>query len=332
MLKSRKLIIAYHSLHKTENSERRPQEYVSRSQSLPVRLFEGHLRWLNTFAEFVRLDKIISSQPTDHWQIAVTFDDGYYDNIELGLPLFRRYQVPVTWFVCTRYVQNSNRLPWWDLIGYVARYYRNTLDVTTLKWQRTYDLTLSKDRREFKREVREAFLNSSLENRERLYSQIASLCRGIVKETRNAFADKESIRRAAESPWITIGGHTVSHPNLSVETNETVESELKRGRHLLQSWTGQPVKWFAYPYGRTEHYNDGVRRCVEESGFHGAVTTERGYVDDVQNRFEVPRFMVPTYGGMSSFRLGVLALNQVDWFMQKAGRTVHWFRSALSTR
>ena len=45
--------------------------------------------------------------------LAITFDDGYRDNLELGAPILLRHGLPATFFLTTAYL-GTNRVPSWD--------------------------------------------------------------------------------------------------------------------------------------------------------------------------------------------------------------------------
>jgi len=45
--------------------------------------------------------------------LAITFDDGYLDNFEVAAPILKRYGLPATFFVTTRFI-DSGAVPWWD--------------------------------------------------------------------------------------------------------------------------------------------------------------------------------------------------------------------------
>ncbi len=73
-----------------------------------------------------------------------------------------------------------------------------------------------------------------------------------------------------------IGGHTVSHPDLTSLTPAAVTAELTDSRNYLRALTGQPLTAFASPYGRS---NASVRALLRQAGF----TTARGVNYDTQN-------------------------------------------------
>ena len=51
----------------------------------------------------------------DPKRIAVTLDDGYRDNAEHALPVFRRHGVPFTIFVCPGFCDRTSEL-WWEAL------------------------------------------------------------------------------------------------------------------------------------------------------------------------------------------------------------------------
>jgi peptidoglycan/xylan/chitin deacetylase (PgdA/CDA1 family) len=58
---------------------------------------------------------------------------------------------------------------------------------------------------------------------------------------------------------ITFGGHTLTHPDLTLLPDEQVEAEVVRGKVVIEDALGTPVDTFAYPFGR---YNQRCRKLV----------------------------------------------------------------------
>jgi peptidoglycan/xylan/chitin deacetylase (PgdA/CDA1 family) len=76
--------------------------------------FSEHLHELRKHAHPIRLSKLVQhlkdgSLPDR--SIAVTFDDGYADNLYTAKPLLEKYEIPATVFVCTGY---TGKEFWWD--------------------------------------------------------------------------------------------------------------------------------------------------------------------------------------------------------------------------
>lgn len=303
LLNSKKIVLVYHTFSR-EGHRMCENGYFGRQGTVTTDLLESQLSWLAEFAEFVSLDKIISRSRSKNWQVAVTLDDGYRNNISLALPIFERFEVPVTWFVSTKFV-DGDHLPWWDLVDYAARVARPTLEIDTGKKRVSFNLANSSDRGSFRSRCQWWFQKAPTSVVSRVRREIETGIPGGLPS--NAFAKPSEVKQASKSPWLRLGGHTVTHPNLSRQSPGDVRREIKEGKEKLESWTGRPVKWFAYPYGGRQHWNECTKRLVREEGFDGAVTTVRAYVDERTDRFEVPRLTVPNTRTLWKTKAWILA-------------------------
>jgi peptidoglycan/xylan/chitin deacetylase (PgdA/CDA1 family) len=63
---------------------------------------------------FVSVTEMLAS-PGDWRRIAITLDDGFRDNAEHALPVFRRHAVPFTIFVCPGFCDRTAEL-WWEAV------------------------------------------------------------------------------------------------------------------------------------------------------------------------------------------------------------------------
>ncbi len=306
-----RLILLYHSLW----DPKAPSAATTNpARSLDAEVFEQQIEWLNEFAEFVSLDDLLRNPNPDRWKVAVTFDDGYRNNLDVGLPILKKYRVPMTWFVSTHFVLNPTVLPWWDLLDRAAVHLDGNLCLEEIGggivrlgtpnaqdqlYERLRHLFLDHDpRAETFRHELEARLNEAGD----------SLDNGIVSQA--------GLQNAVQSPWITVGGHTVHHVNMKAVSEERLVNEVRTGRRQLQEWTGQSVDWFAYPYGGENHRSFQAQQIVRQLGFKGAVTTDRGYVSDAPNRYELPRLTPPINGNTVAFRGAVSSMNLLGWLRQ----------------
>lgn len=274
---------------------------------MPVRRLREQLDWLSDFADFVRLDEIMEVEATDRWKVAVTIDDGYYNNISMAFPVFERHRVPVTWFVCSGFIENRDRMPWWNLLDYVIETRRGESVHMEVNEPKVFNLADPTDRQRLRECGRNWFLHQQDSVARAARAQLVGVVGGEKPDS--AFATREEVIEAAQSPWVSLGGHTVSHPNMACLSGVRLKREVQKSREKLREWTGQPISWFAYPYGSREHLSRAAKRVVREAGFSGAVTTRRAYVRSTQNRFEVPRLTLPTTSAVWKTRAWILGLN-----------------------
>ncbi|WP_309715672.1 polysaccharide deacetylase family protein [Armatimonas sp.] len=119
---------------------------------------------------------------------------------------------------------------------------------------------------------------------------------------------EDEIRELAQSPLVTLGAHTATHPKLDQLSLDTARSEIFRSKQQLEETFQRPMQHFCYPYG---HFNNSVVALVREAGYLTATTTQHGRVQESgEDLLRLPRvsiYHVPafslTYGpGALNFR------------------------------
>lgn len=77
--------------------------------------FEEHLKWLaKRLKRVVPLRNLLTVSPAENL-IAITFDDGYKDNLTVALPLLEKYNLPATIFVSAGFIGDDGYLTGEDL-------------------------------------------------------------------------------------------------------------------------------------------------------------------------------------------------------------------------
>ncbi|MFC4769986.1 polysaccharide deacetylase family protein [Effusibacillus consociatus] len=78
------------------------------------------------------------------------------------------------------------------------------------------------------------------------------------------------------SGLIEFGSHTVSHGDLTTQTDERLHSEIIESKLELESKLGVPITAFCYPAGR---FNEKTLSYVKQAGYRLAVTTRPGWAE-----------------------------------------------------
>ena len=111
------------------------------------------------------------------------------------------------------------------------------------------------------------------------------------------FMSWSQLKELISSGW-EIEGHTVNHPYLSQIDKTAVFKELKSSKELLEKGLGQPIDFFAYPYGDV---NADVAMAVKDSGYLMAFTTERGWADINLDQWHLQRVYCFANMGLNEF-------------------------------
>src|SRR4029453_8211435 len=86
-----------------------PVEPMVADADISPERFAQQLRWLSRWRRVVSLEQTL--QPKAHRNlVAITFDDGYRDNLTVALPLLEKFQLPMTLFVTAGFVGRDEYL------------------------------------------------------------------------------------------------------------------------------------------------------------------------------------------------------------------------------
>lgn len=199
--------------------------------------------------------------------VRLTFDDGYLDNLTTALPILERYQVSAIIFITTGFVQRSHS-PTERIIAHATarggppEYFLHKLGMNNsknLNPEQLYKL------------IKRALRQINVSTRMYLQAQLMETYELTAEELNADILSREQIRILDSNPLITIGAHSVSHPNLRYTTDKELDSELRDSRSTLERWLGHPVTEMAYPYGGNDKR---VRRAVSRAGYKKAFTTQ----------------------------------------------------------
>jgi peptidoglycan/xylan/chitin deacetylase (PgdA/CDA1 family) len=283
------------------------QQQQLKHQSQPMRL--------QNLAQMVREGK------SPHRSIAITFDDGYVDNLHHAKPLLEQFEIPATVFVATGNIE-SQREFWWDELerlvlqpGRLPKLLSLNVGDRTYSWDlgeaaeysaadyqrdRTWTWYVPEDadpspRQRVFRSLYQ-FLQPLLPiERQRLMDELLAQA-GVTatgRDTHRSLSPTE-VRILAAGGAIEVGAHTVTHPKLSALPAATQRQEIKQSKSQLEAILERSVTSFAYPHG---DYTEVTAELVAGAGFGCACSTRANRVRRQANCFQIPRVEVGNWDG-----------------------------------
>lgn len=253
-----------------------------------------HILPLDVALEDLYAQKDVRHKGVKRTRLALTFDDGYYDNYVVAFALAQELRVPLTIFLVPGYVEAGIRFMWQEA-AYLVEHAQ--VDQATIDG-RTYDLRQPEEQLALAQKIeactryagsvaeREGFLARSRE-------ALGTPARATAEERLTLPLTWSQAREMEATGWVTYGGHTMHHPTLGCLTNPAeVRREVRESRTVLEEQLGHEIRTFAYPFGRPSDIgSDGVA-AVREAGYAWAMTTTPGQNTPTTNPYLVQR--IPT--------------------------------------
>jgi len=235
--------------------------------------------------------------------LAITFDDGYADNVAIASPLLRKAEIPATFYICTGTLGQVSGM-WWDTLAQIV-FGRNTMS--------------DSEKLDHAREVNNSFFNitmngvngnfdttdKSIRNIDQIkikdiYMQIWKEIQKIQLEQYSKQMNFEAVntypmmqdsdvKSLSEHNLFEIGAHTQNHVQLSAHNTEIQEIEIQENVQYLKELTGRNVRSLSYPFGA---YNSSTLAVAKQAGFDVACTTVPEVATRIDDALLLPRITV----------------------------------------
>lgn len=210
--------------------------------------------------------------------LVLTFDDGYLDNYSHGLQLARELHVPITVFLVPGYTETGHYF-WWLAAEYLVQHTK--VEKVAIAG-RFYTLAESAERVALMQAIDVHVRHApSVAEREQFLSDLQQAFEVVLPQRIPSEEDNgllpltwAEIREMEQSGWVSFGAHTMHHPVLAylADSNELAQ-EVTACRQELERQLEHPVRTFAYPIGKFEHFGDRGLQAVKEAGYTWALTT-----------------------------------------------------------
>jgi peptidoglycan/xylan/chitin deacetylase (PgdA/CDA1 family) len=251
----------------------------------------------------------------------VTFDDGYSDNLLNAKPILQECSVPATFFLTSGYLRGDRDF-WWDALE--SPFFKKmrippTLEIEVERALLTFDFVGDTEYRDAafaahrgwrawerplsKRHVAYHRLWKALHrlpspSRDRVLDTIQDWAtpRAHVEGEQGEAADSggrplssDGVRQLAAGPGVEIGGHTVTHPCLSLLDRDAQEWEIVENKRRLEELLERPLRYFSYPHGEL---TDDTVSLLKQAGYEAAWTNKSFAVGPSTDLFRLPRVCV----------------------------------------
>jgi len=258
--------------------------------AVPAALFEAQLDWLRRECHVLPLEELLATASSNlpDRAVALTFDDGYVDNLTTAAPLLQKYGLPATFFLTTRGLEDRTEY-WWDLLERVMLAtpgVPSSFAVEIGGKTETLSTGTNEERLVAHGRLHDIMVHAMLQDRDAVVARLRSWGGAGVPRARPMVADE--MRQLLGYANVTIGAHTVNHLALPDQGADAVLREIHDSCAALTRLAGKPVDIFAYPYGAC----DRVSAAVVRRSCRWGVTCDQRVLGESFDAAAVPRMEV----------------------------------------
>lgn len=214
----------------------------------------------------------------------ITFDDGYLDNYRYAYPLLKKLEVPFTIYITTDFIDSDiSKTPWWYKLEKII------LDSSSIQLpdSRTKIITSLHQKQEAFLKIRSYILEEK-EDKSKYMDYINDIYIPPIINT-CPFLTWNKILELSKDKLVTIGAHTISHPNLSRISSDNSLAEISESRKILEEKINLPVYHFAYPYGGINEVSYREITFTNKCGYRTASSTNFGFINNRVDLHCLPR-------------------------------------------
>jgi peptidoglycan/xylan/chitin deacetylase (PgdA/CDA1 family) len=263
-----------------------------------TRGLERQLRFLRRTTTVVplhdALQRLADRRPLPPRAVAITFDDGYRDNLTLAGPMLRELGLPATCFLVPE-VLSGTVSPWWERLAAALDGAR----ADQVDWGgRSVPLGTPAEKQRAFAQLSPGLKELTADEREAAVDQIVDAADPREPyRPEIQFLDWSGARRLRD--FMAIGSHSLRHSILSRESAQEQERDLDSARRQLSDGLDVPAELVAYPNGTAEDYTADTVAAARRAGHTFGITTEPGWNTSTTPRYEIRRtVLLPQRGAV----------------------------------
>jgi peptidoglycan/xylan/chitin deacetylase (PgdA/CDA1 family) len=255
--------------------------------------FDAHVRYLAAHYAVLPMpevvDRLRQRKPLPRNCVVITFDDGYADNLEAARTL-NRHGITGTFFITAGCMAGGQ--PFWpsEVRALVAALAGPQLQLAAGERQVTVPLVTEAHRHAAVRTLNKLFKSTPIPVRESLREQVRDAAgRPDIPSPMLRWDQIVEMHRMG----MTIGAHTMTHPNLPSAGAEAAAYEVTASKARLEQEIGAPVTMFSYPNGGAERYmTAALQQTVRDAGYAAAATSRNAFAGPDSDLYALERIEV----------------------------------------
>ena len=259
--------------------------------------FAQQLEVLTRMAQITTLSALDDAPLPRHGErprVAITFDDGYVDNLLHAEPVLARFSAPATVFIATSLI--GGNAFWWDELAALilgdhplpailkVRIGAEDFESDSHGTRQRLFATLQQKLKALDHEAQMAAISGLRE----------AIARPIDIDPMARPMTQDELLQLSESKFVAIGAHTLTHPSLPNLSLADQLTEIAGSKQACEKMLGFTPDSFAYPYGDLGPQTPDL---VAKAGFARACSTRPDLNFIGTSPLLIPRFGCGNWDG-----------------------------------
>lgn len=269
------------------------------NKHIETSVFEQCVKSLSSMGHAMSMDDVLASMSSGESlpcnSFAITFDDGFENNLSEAAPILKKYNVPACFYVTSGFIE-KNGMSWIDQIELCLE--RFSPKELIMPWQtKPYNLDGIELERSFLNEVRKNVKGSRDINPNEIVQIIYDQCGEKVIASNDDPLDQKltwaQVHQLSRDPLFTVGAHTHTHPILGYLNRAQMKVEIDTPIEMLKSKANiSEVRHFSYPEGFQGSFTEETIKLLKAQGVVCSPTAIEGINEAGSDPFHLFRIMV----------------------------------------
>jgi peptidoglycan/xylan/chitin deacetylase (PgdA/CDA1 family) len=264
---------------------------------LPAADFRTMLEAVGRVGRAVSMDDVVricrSGEPFPRGAFAITFDDGFENNLTVARPILNRLGIPATVYVTSRFI-DENGMSWIDRIEYAMEVV--SAGVLKFSWsERAVSFATAAEKIAILGDIRTHVKSAPDLDVDAFVSGIfRQLDLEEVRSSREQLDQKMTWDQVREwcADGFLVGGHSHTHAILSFLSPYQLECEIDISLKMMSEKAGIVTPHYSYPEGLAHCYSEGVIQMLKGRGITCCPTAIDGINQPGADPFHLRRVMV----------------------------------------
>lgn len=262
--------------------------------------FDRQMKYLSENFHVKSIDDAYLNESSSKNPVAViTFDDGFMNNFEYAFPILKKYRLPATIFLSTKFIDTDETIWFCRVIQIIE-----SCKIDEIVWDGIkLKIRTNEEKRLASSKIQEDLkLKSPCEidkGLDRLCEQLN--VRSSILGSPYQMLTRENITEMLDSGLIHFGAHTHKHAILSRLSEADARTEVMTSISEVERFTGVACKTFAYPNGGINDYSEFHKQLLKDLNVKTSFSMKDGLSSRKDDYLELQRLFVSSHINQKQF-------------------------------